>query len=292
MTPIQLVRVRDGRGVGVRWFGASDGIPIVRLHGAGGSATFEVEPVWTADAGVRMISVERPGLGRSDFTPIADLLDWVPDLEDVADSLGLDQFALFAESAGGPHGLAAAYRLQDRVVAVATVGGVAPAGVETRPGDFADLARSDPAAAARARYDFAAGLRRDPRAALASMVSGPDLDVLRHPVWGADLVAQVVAGTGASEGPSWDLVRVNRPWGFDVADLDQPIAIWHGALDRLIPVAEGCWLAERLPAGSLHVVEHEGHFLPYPCWREIVGDLINLIAGRASSSQRPAPDHS
>jgi len=93
MEPIELVRVRDGRRVGVGWFGSADGTPIVRLHGVAGSSTFEVEPAWTADVGVRVITVERPGFGRSDFAPVADVLDWVTDLEDVADALGLEQFA-------------------------------------------------------------------------------------------------------------------------------------------------------------------------------------------------------
>jgi pimeloyl-ACP methyl ester carboxylesterase len=284
METADVVTLRTGRRVGVPWFGAADGFPVLRLHGIAGSGTFEVEPAWTTKAEVRMITVERPGFGSSEFAPMADLVTWATDVEHVADALRLDCFALFAESAGVPHGLAAARLLPERVVAMATVGGPAPAGVPGvsdvagagGPG-FAELARQDPAAAAGEQRRTVEQWHRDPLTALAAMVSGPDADVLAHPDWGADLVRQVADGTRCPEGSAWDRVRVNRPWGFDMGEVGQPVSVWHGACDGLVPVDEGRWLADRLPGGRLHLVEAQGHWLLYPCWRQVIDDLLSLV---------------
>jgi pimeloyl-ACP methyl ester carboxylesterase len=275
------VVVGHDRRIGVAWFGADDGATIVRLHGVAGSGAFEVEPTWTMQRGVRVITVERPGFGESDPTPVADLLDWADDVRAVADQLEIDRFSVFAESAGGPHAMAVAWLLRARVTAIATVGGSVPADVpdvseaeNEQQRQAVELARKDPTAAAIALRPMIERWHRDPGAALASMVSGPDASVLRHPVWGADLVAQVAEGTRHADGAAWDFVRLRRAWGFELNEVPQPVAVWQGGADGLVPPKRGRWLASQLPHGTFHLVEGHGHWLLYPRWRDIIDDLV------------------
>ncbi len=76
--------------------------------------------------GVRLICPDRPGFGRSTIQPGRPFLDWPRDVEQLADHLGLDGFGLLGHSGGGPHALACASALPNRITRVATVSSVAP----------------------------------------------------------------------------------------------------------------------------------------------------------------------
>jgi pimeloyl-ACP methyl ester carboxylesterase len=73
--------------------------------------------------------VERPGYGFSDRKPGRRVVDWPDDVRQVADRLGLERFSVYGYSGGGPHALACAARLGDRVAAVAAVSSVGVPGV-------------------------------------------------------------------------------------------------------------------------------------------------------------------
>jgi hypothetical protein len=59
------LRLRDGRTMGVASVGKSDGFPIVHCHGSG-SSRLEVNLLAAAATaqGVRLIGLDRPGIGR------------------------------------------------------------------------------------------------------------------------------------------------------------------------------------------------------------------------------------
>ncbi len=76
--------------------------------------------------GVRLICPERPGFGRSTYQPGRNLLDWSSDVEQLADRLDLGRFRLVGHSGGGPHALACAAALPERITRVAAVSSVAP----------------------------------------------------------------------------------------------------------------------------------------------------------------------
>ena len=116
-----VTRLRDGRAL-AGW-GPADGRPVLHFHGVpdgrfgwgGGSAC--------GDRGVRLIAVDRPGVGGSDPKPGRTVADWPADVEDLAEQLELDRFAVSGWSAGGAYALACAHELQPRIDAVALVSG-------------------------------------------------------------------------------------------------------------------------------------------------------------------------
>ncbi len=121
------VRLRDGRSIGLASVGKDDGFPILHCHGSG-SSRLEVQLLATqaSEAGVRLIGLDRPGIGRSDPKPGSRLLDWPDDVVEVADHLGIERFAVEGLSADGPYALACASKIPQRLTSCGLISTVAP----------------------------------------------------------------------------------------------------------------------------------------------------------------------
>ncbi|MFG3344295.1 alpha/beta fold hydrolase [Streptomyces sp. NPDC048018] len=257
----------DGRTLAVEEWGTPSGVPVVYLHGSPMSrlARHPDERLFH-DLGIRLITYDRPGFGRSSPAPGRRVVDAADDVVAVADALGLERFAVFGVSGGGPHALACAARRPDRI---------------TRAGALASLAPRDAEG-----LDWTAGMNEGNRRSAAVAVIGRDA-VREHlaQVGTADLpplpdVEQAVLSrpeVSAMLGPAFaeavrpgldgwvdDVVALfGAPWGFDPADIETPTRLWHGGLDTLVPPTHGDWLAARIPATSLTRqpdAGHGGHF--------------------------------
>src|SRR4051794_16679982 len=137
----QVVRLADGRRVGLAHLGDPAGYPVVVAHGTPASRLgheFLDEPARAR--GLRVVCIDRPGMGLSDPKPDRTLSGWAADVAGVADELEFDRFAAFGYSGGGPYALACGARLSERVSAVATMAGVGP--VE-EPADLEGLSKGD-----------------------------------------------------------------------------------------------------------------------------------------------------
>ena len=276
-----LVSARDGRKVAFAEFGDPAGRPLFVCHGSFESRRFEAEADWTAARHIRVITPDRPGFGGSD--PLADrtLLGWPRDLEDLANELGIDDFAIIGWSGGGPHTLAAAHELGRAFAALALVGSFAP--FHLIPGAYeamapelrmlADIAPADPRGTAAIVAEFAKSWIDDPDSALAGDSPPEDQAIESHPEWGPNLRAQVREGLRRTDGVAWDAAVLYGHWGFTVDDVRQPTDVWHGTADDVTPSLNGEWLARTLPDATLRLVPG-GHFILYSHWREIVTALV------------------
>jgi len=152
------VRLRDGRTLSYAEWGDPSGVPVLLFHGSPASRLFCPDPAATAAAGVRLVTIDRPGYGRSDHQPGRTILDWPTDVEQLAESLGLSRLPVVAHSSGGPYALACAVRLPDRVTRIALVSCVVPidevpaavAGLDDGDRSLVELARRSPEEAAAA----------------------------------------------------------------------------------------------------------------------------------------------
>ena len=114
-------------------------------------------------AGLRWISPDKPGYGGSDYHPKRNLTSWGDDIAALAGHLGLDRFALAAESGGGPWTLAAALGLAGRVTAVALIAAAgAPLGSAERSGQQPSLDQAAVAVPAQRYHDARAPVARRP----------------------------------------------------------------------------------------------------------------------------------
>ncbi|HZJ08915.1 MAG TPA: alpha/beta fold hydrolase [Trueperaceae bacterium] len=103
------------------------GAPVLYCHGTPASKHnwyLNHDPALLAALGLRVYALDRPGLGGSDFQANRTLADWVADVENFADSLGLERFALLGYSCGSPYALACALHLEERVTGTTLVSGM------------------------------------------------------------------------------------------------------------------------------------------------------------------------
>jgi pimeloyl-ACP methyl ester carboxylesterase len=205
--------------------------------------------------GIRLVSFARPGYGGSTQDPGRHVASVAGDARAVVDALGVDRFGVLGYSGGGPHALACAALLPDRVVAAATLAGVAPFS-----GDEAWFDGMHAPVALRA-----AAVSREARAALAKtdeFEPGQFVDTdwaALEGEWGAlgrDAQRAEAAGRG---GLIDDDVAFTRPWGFDLGDVRAPVLLVHGERDRVVPRSHAVHLLAGLPQARLWMRLDEGH---------------------------------
>jgi len=258
---LQTLTLQDGRTLAFTSTGAPDGQPIVYFHGAPGSR-LEGGPdsmfsVALASTGIRAIAFDRPGYGASTPHPERQVIDVAGDVTALLDELGLDRVAVIGWSAGCPHALASASRGGDRITAVGIIAGLAPIrdvgldGVSERP--LLELAATDKPRLRREVTKLAATMRADPLAATMGLFDGAftddDLAFASDPVVTDLMVASLREAAQLDlAGYADDLIALRDDWGFALTQVTQPVHIVHGRCDRLVPVAHGRHLADRLEA--------------------------------------------
>jgi pimeloyl-ACP methyl ester carboxylesterase len=285
------VAVHDDRRIGFAEFGSSNG-PVVFSFHAGMSS--RLDAAW-ADAaarsqGVRVIALDRPGIGRSGPQPDRRLLDWPNDVAAVADNLGIDRFAVVGWSSGGVYALACAAAIPERVSRVGVIASLAPIGVRPMTGfdrGFLVLARRAPLVVRSLSAVIVIALR-------IMMARGSVMRGAARVVGAAD--GEVVAGLGpkalvpfreafrsGSQGVIDDERIVIEPWGFALEDIESEVHLWQGDADRFAPPANARVQAERLPRGVLHPCPGEGHFLAYAHAAEILRTLTSQSVAKELS---------
>lgn len=123
----KTITLRDRRSLGYAEYGDPKGKPVFHFHGHPGSRlqTKLIAEV-AVKLGIRIIGIDRPGMGLSDFKPGRQILDWPDDVVQLADALEIDHFAVEGASGGGPYAAACAYKIPDRLTACGIVAGVGP----------------------------------------------------------------------------------------------------------------------------------------------------------------------
>jgi pimeloyl-ACP methyl ester carboxylesterase len=270
-TPLTLP---DGRRLDVWASGPADGPTLVYHLGTPSSGLpSEAMLAATADRGLRLVTWSRPGYGDSTRAPGRSVADVVADTTAVMDHLGVERTYVAGWSGGGPHALACAALMPARVLATATLAGLAP--YSARGLDwFADMgaenveefnaALDGPEALIgfkeRAWPIFSQLSGPDVAAAFGDLVDDVDRATASDPVFGEFLAANM---REALRGGYWgwfdDDMAFARPWGFDLASIGGRVDVWQGAHDRMVPFGHGQWLAAHVGGAVAHLLPEHGH---------------------------------
>src|SRR5262249_41727600 len=123
----QAMQLPDGRMLAFAEYGSPEGAVLVACQGYPGSRLEAVAfSAHAAQANVRVISLDRPGFGRSSFLDRRSFLDWPNHLLALTERLRIDRFALVGVSGGAPYALACAYRIPERLISCGIVSGIGP----------------------------------------------------------------------------------------------------------------------------------------------------------------------
>jgi pimeloyl-ACP methyl ester carboxylesterase len=281
----------DGRVVEVLTGGDPDGFPLLFHNGSPSAvAASDLFDETTRAAGLRLVTLSRPGYGASTPRPAPGrYADDVVEAVAVLDHLGVGDFVTAGWSGGGPRALACAALLPDRCRAAATIAGVAPYAAEGLDW-FAGMAEENheeyhAAEAGPEVYEayvvehllpMLAATPDQMADALGGLVTPVDKAVVTDDF--ADWMSRTFnrAGAQGAVGVRDDGIAAVSPWGFDLADIRVPVAVWQGRQDAMVPFEHGAWLAAHVPGARAHLVEDEGHLSLVARLDEILAELKRL----------------
>ena len=259
MTVERDVRLADGRTVHVYDTGDTGAaLTVYWHHGTPQIADPPAPLVEAGDGAVRWVAHDRPGYGGSPRQPGRTIASVAADVDAVADALGLGRFAVMGHSGGGPHALACAALLPDRVTAAVCVAGLAPFDADGLDW-FAGMADAG-AAELRAATAGAAPLE--------ALLVASEFDVEQFTptdhaalagTWGCLGASAQRATAGGLGGMIDDDLAYVRPWGFDPSAVGAPVLYVHGEADRIVPSAHSQWLAGHGRSTELRLRPADGH---------------------------------
>jgi pimeloyl-ACP methyl ester carboxylesterase len=267
------VATADGRTLAVWEVGPADGVPVLVHAGTPGSGMFYEPCVGDAEAkGIHLISYDRPGYGGSSRNKGRDVAACAEDVAAVCDALDVERFCVWGISGGGPHTLATAALLPDRVAAAAALAPVAPFGAEgldffegmgqlnvddvkaALESDEAHLTRLE-----RERKEFLAISPEQLVGSLETLLGPADREVLTGRFASYLLESMRVGVEGRLDGWFDDGVAFLKPWGFDLASIRVPVLHWQGEQDKFVPYGHGEWLSRHIPGVESHLSPEDGH---------------------------------
>jgi pimeloyl-ACP methyl ester carboxylesterase len=231
---------------------------------------FEPHAIDATHRGARLVAYDRPGYGGSTPAPGRSVADAAADVRAIADALDVERLAVWGISGGGPHALACAALLPDRVAAVASLASVAPSDAEGLDwlAGMGQMNLEEFGAARKGREALEEYVGKQAREdvtadglleALESLLSEVDADVLTGEL-GEFLAANMNEATRTGiDGWVDDDLAFDKPWGFSVEDIRVPVQLWHGEQDRFVPFAHGEWLASRIPDVDARLTAVDGH---------------------------------
>lgn len=271
----KLIHTRTGRILEVEEYGDPTGHPALFFHGLIGShfqASYIEEQA--RQHGLRVIAPNRPGVGRSEFIERQSPLEAVPDVEDLAVSLQIDEFSVIGISGGTPYALACLYRLSPRIRTTTIISGMGPTRLPRALGGMdrarrvaLEIGSRYPHLAKQESRCWGERFRADPRRFLDRLVATwpePDRVLFQRPeifdLFLCDLREVFIEGNGP-ETFAQEL-RLYRHYGFSLSDLppDRHVTLWHGLDDVIVPPAMAWQMTQALPRCEAHLVPG-GHFV-------------------------------
>jgi len=296
------ITLYDGRRLGFAEWGDPTGKPVLDFRGLPSSRYGDgIDPAFLVSHGIRRITVDRPGMGDSDFLPGRSLRDWPGDVADLANQLDLDRFWLLGTSGGAPYVAACAHRMPDRIIRAAIVSGLGPL---DRPGALDGMDELEKRVMLAARHQpllalAAVGLattadRIRPGAIYRGFVDALpacDQTVAQRPEVRKSIVDSYRrAFAQGTRGQVHDWAVIASPWGFRPEEIRVEVQLWHGDSDDRVPLHHAEYLDEAIPRSTLAILQGEGHMIAFSHIAEILRALTATgPAAAISQLQEPLP---
>jgi pimeloyl-ACP methyl ester carboxylesterase len=285
--------LKDGRNLGYAEYGNPEGKPVFYFHGwLGGRLELYTNVIYKKKINCRLIALDRPGIGLSDYKENREILDWADDITELADYLGIDKFHILGMSGGGPYVAACAYKIPDRLLSAGILGGMGP---------YKDIRK----------------MLKNPNKALFFMFSKIPFmfKIILYPMWNRfqkmefnEKTGKALARQGmklpkpdkmiyddpafqefllshlkdilqqkSKKGAFLDGKLFTKPWKFKLEEISKDLKfyVWHGELDKNVSVEIGKHYASRIPNCESFFYPEEAHLsLIVNRFEEIIEKLI------------------
>jgi pimeloyl-ACP methyl ester carboxylesterase len=284
------IAVGEDRQISFAEFGNPQGRAVFWLHGTPGARRqIPTEArTFAARKNIRLIGIDRPGIGSSTPYQYENVLGFTDDLRTIADTLGINRFAVIGLSGGGPYTLATAAAIPDRVVMAAVLGGVAPLigedGISSGLMELAKIVRPVLEVADTPIRWVAGSLIKligpfgSPALDLYARIS-PDGDrnLLSRPEFKAMFLDDLLNGSRKQlAAPFADIVVFARDWGFRLEDIKVPVRWWHGDADHIVPYAHGEHAVARIADAEMYTLPGESHLAGLGVPEDILTKILEV----------------
>jgi pimeloyl-ACP methyl ester carboxylesterase len=287
-TDDKRIELTDGRVLGFTEFGIPNGKAVFYFHGANSSRLSgrALEPV-AIKLNARIISIDRPGFGISQFKPDRQLLDWPDDVIAMADNLQIDRFAVIGLSAGAAYAAACAFQIPNRLTHTGMVSCEVPNNVSVSAVGKLRAIKMASLVTRRApllmRYSIKCGdhiARRLPGVFISNYkihLAQPDRAIFNwSSVKRAFIKNYLEAHRFGARGAVFDMALVAREWSFKLEDISMRVHLWHGGQDTVSPIAVGRLMASEIPNCVSKFYPNEGHLsVLFNHMEEILSVLVN-----------------
>jgi pimeloyl-ACP methyl ester carboxylesterase len=214
---------------------------------------------------IRLIAIDRPGLGFSSFQPNRRISDWAKDIAHFTEILGIEKFSVLGYSGGGPYAAVCAALIPDKLHAVSIVSSVAPfdkenvlEGVNHGNIQFLKLSIQKPLLFRFLYCEIGLIAKLAPKQYLRKALDtfeAADAEVFSIP----KVHNALFSAKGSAKGQQLDTKLIISPWDFDLKDIKIPVHIWHGGKDHNASPAMGRYLEERIENSVMNYFPEEGH---------------------------------
>jgi pimeloyl-ACP methyl ester carboxylesterase len=278
-----------GRRIEVEQSGPDGAESVVFFHTGTPSAGIMFEPMVAAGTarGIRHVAYSRPGYANSGRQPGRTVADCAAQVNAIADQLGIGRFYTVGWSGGGPHALACAALLGDRVIAAATLASVAPRdaeGLDWLAGMGEENLQEFGAAESgqlirfldHMAADFAHVSPAQIHQAFGDLVSPIDVASLTGEF--AQYLSDAVRLAVSRGIWGWfdDDLAILHDWGFSLDGIERPVTIWQGGQDRMVPFDHGRWLADHVVGADAQLLPEEGHLsLTVGSYGSVLDELLS-----------------
>jgi len=277
----KTITLPDGRKLGYAEYGDPRGCPFLFVHGIPDCrldcAPSKKDKEIAMRLGIRWIGIDRPGIGLSTPDPNRTILDWPKDLQHLIDHLKLDSYHVFGVSGGTSYALACAKLLpRQKLRSVGIMCGMGPPDSGTKGLSlinrvFLTIWR---------RFPFI--METYTNRVIVPKAQDPDRskmeEIFRSQVkyapkgdkefWGSEETVQFVTDIwrevyrqGSAAGHTQEIKLVGEDWGFELESVTHGnVKFWYGTEDLNTPLAQGKYMADRIPGATLKVYEGRSHF--------------------------------
>jgi pimeloyl-ACP methyl ester carboxylesterase len=279
-------KLRDSRILSYAEYGKPNGYPTFFFHG---SPSSHLEGAYFHECAmeneIRIIAVDRPGIGESTFMENRKIIDFPNDIVQLADSLGFDKFGIVGWSGGGPVALASAKSISDRLSFVIALGSAAPMDWD---GSLDLLHKADRTSAMLSMSHpslflflysitgfFAKNYPESFRKQTLKRLCDSDKKIWSMPfnngnIGDWEMKAIMESFRQGRSGAGYDAITYFRDWGFKLSEIEYPVHLWHGTSDTLVSIKLGEHIAETIPKVIFRPISNEGHFFLIEHMKEII----------------------
>ena len=290
-----LLTLPDGRILAYEQSGNLEGKPLFLFHGLA-SSRHEVNLAHDEmlKANIRFIGIDRPGMGLSTFQKNRTIIDFVKDVEFLADYLSIERFSIMGISTGASYAYACIHKIPHRIVSCDIISGIGP--IEEL--GYKDLSSDSRMTIKVAKYApwlmrplfwFTQGRFSQKEAytdkfldSITFMLDDVDKKLIQDKRMKRELIKPFRESyRQGSKGVARDgVLAFAKPWGFKLKDVGYfPIYLWHGEKDKGIPAEIARKVDKKLKNSKLTLFPNEGHIsIIFNRFEEIAKELLKNMA--------------